>query len=327
MPRLRAFAAAIACAAAWWAPAGAQSNAAADYPSRPVRVIVGLSPGGGTDVQARLIAQKMSENLRRPFVVENRTGAGGTLAYSSVAKSPPDGYTLLAVAAGYTITPAFYPKLAYDPIKDLAPISLVLQTPLLLAVHPALPVKNVRDLIALAKTKPGALAGSSAGHGTTPHLALELFASLARVKIVHVPYKGSGQAMIDLIAGQVQLGFANIMGALPHVRTGKLRGLGVTSSKRSAALPEIPTIAEAGVTGYEASTWHGWLAPAGTPEPVINKLAAELATAIRSRDLGERLTDDGGELVGSSPERFQRLLVAEIARWRKVVKEANIHIE
>jgi tripartite-type tricarboxylate transporter receptor subunit TctC len=327
MRRLPAFAAAIACAAVWYTPAGAQSNAGADYPARPVRVIVGLSPGGGTDVQARLIAQRMSENLHRPFVVENRTGAGGTLAYGSVAKSPPDGYTLLAVAAGYTITPAFYAKLAYDPVKDLAPISLVLQTPLLLAVHPALPVKNVRDLIALAKAKPGSLDGSSAGHGTTPHLALELFNSLAHVKIVHVPYKGSGQAMIDLIAGQVQLGFANIMGALPHVRAGKLKGLAVTSGKRSAALPEIPTIAESGVPGYEASSWHGWLGPAGTPEAIINKLATELATAIKSHELAERLTDDGGELVGSSPEAFQCMLVAEIARWRRVVKDARIRIE
>lgn len=327
MQRLRALSVAIACAAVWSAPSGAQSNTAADYPSRPVRVVVGLSPGGGTDVQARLIAQKMSESLRRPFVVENRTGAGGTVAYGSVAKSPPDGYTLLAVAAGYTITPAFYPKLAYDPIKDLAPISLIVQTPLLLSVHPALPVKNVRDLIALAKARPGSLDGSSAGHGTTPHLALELFNSLAQVKIAHVPYKGSGQAMVDLIAGQVQLGFANIMGALPHARAGKLRGLGVTSSKRSAALPDIPTIAESGVQGYEASSWHGWLAPAGTPEPIVNKLATELAAAIKSRELAERLTDDGGELIGSSPERFQQMLVAEIARWRKVVKEAGVRIE
>jgi len=327
MQSLRRFVAAIACAAIWPVPTGAQSNAAADYPSRPVRVVVGLSPGGGTDVQARLIAQKMSENLRRPFVVENRTGAGGTVAYASVAKSPPDGYTLLAVAAGYTITPAFYAKLAYDPVQDLAPISLVVQTPLLLVVHPALPVKNVRDLIALAKAKPGSLDGASAGLGTTPHLALELFSSLAHVKIVHVPYKGSGQAMIDLIAGQVQLGFANVMGALPHVRAGKLRGLAVTSGKRSAALPEIPTIVESGVPGYEASSWHGWLAPAGTPEPIVNKLATELATAIKSRELAERLTDDGGELVGSSPERFRRMLIVEIARWRKVVKEANVRIE
>jgi len=246
--------------------------------------------------------------LRRTFIVENRTGAGGTVAYGSVAKSPPDGYTLLAVAAGYTITPAFYPKLAYDPIKDFAPISLIVQTPLLLVAHPALPVKNVRELIVLAKRKPGSLDASSAGHSTTPHLALELFNSLAHVKIVHVPYKGSGQALIDLIAGQVQLGFANIMGTLPHTRAGKLRGLGVTSTKRSAALPDTPTIAESGVPGYKASSWHGWLAPAGTPEPIVDKLAAELASAIKSRELAERLTDDGGELVGSSPERFQRML-------------------
>jgi tripartite-type tricarboxylate transporter receptor subunit TctC len=288
-------------------------------------VILGLSAGGGTDIQARLIAQKLSESLRRPFVVENRLGAGGTVAYALAAKSPPDGYTLLAVAAGYTITPAFYPKLPYDPVKDVAPVSLVVQTPLLLVTHPALPVNSVRDLVALAKAKPGALDAASAGHGTTPHLALELFKSLAGVNVLHVPYKGSGQAVIDLMAGQVHLTFANVLGAMPHVRSRRLKALAVTGIKRSAVLSQIPTVAES-VPGYEASSWHGWLAPAGTPESIVNKLSAEIALAIRSPEVAARLTEDGGELIGSAPERLQQLLVTEIARWRKVVRETGIRL-
>lgn len=297
------------------------------YPVKPVRVIVGLAPGGGTDIQARLFAQKLSENLGRSFVVENRTGAGGTVAYAQVAKSSPDGYTLLAVASGYSITPAVYTKLAYDPIKDFAPISLMVQAPILLMVHPSLPVKSVKDLIAIARARPGMLDSASAGHGTSNHLALELFNILAKVKITHIPYKGTGQALIDAIAGQVHMMFGNILSSIPHVKSEKLRALAVTSAKRSTALPDLPTIVESGVPGYETSTWHGWLAPAATPASIINGLNAELLKTLKSPDLLERLAPDGGEPVGSTPEQFTRHLVAEIARWRKVVRDAGVRVE
>ncbi len=319
-------AAALAMAACFMPPAAAQSPAG-DYPAKPVRVLVGLAPGGGTDIQARLIAQKLSENTKRSFIVENRTGAGGTVAYAAVAKSQPDGYTLLAVASGFSITPALYSKLAYDPLKDLAPISLVVQTPLVMMVHPSLPVRSVKELVAIAKARPGALDSGSAGHGTTPHMALELFNITAGTRIAHIPYKGTGQSMIDLMAGQVQMGFGNILASVPHVRSGKVRALAVTGRKRSVALPGVPTVAESGVPDYETTTWHAWLAPAGTPDAIIAKINAELVLTLKSSEVGERLVKDGGELVGSSPAALNQLLVTEIARWRKVVKQAGIRID
>lgn len=302
-------------------------SAAESYPARPVRVIVGLAPGGATDIQTRLFAQKLSDSLGRPFVVENRTGAGGTVAYAQVAKSPPDGYTLLGVAGGYTITPVVYSKLPYDPVKDFAPISLVVQAPFLLLTHPSLPVKSVKDLLALARAKPGALDCASAGHGTSTHMAFELFKALSGVKITHVPYKGTGQSLVDAMSGQVHMLFGNVLSSLPHVKAGRLRALGVTTAKRSAVLQDLPTIAEAGVPGYENSTWHGWLAPAGTPPAILNRLNAELVRSTRSPDVVERLAPDGGEPVGSTPEQFSRHISEELARWSKLVRETGIRFE
>jgi tripartite-type tricarboxylate transporter receptor subunit TctC len=297
------------------------------YPTKPVRVIVGLAPGGGTDIIARLLTQKIGDNLKRSFIVENRTGAGGTVAYGLVAKAPPDGYTLLAVASGYAISPAVYPKLTYDPVKDFTPISVVVQAPMVLMVHPALPARSVKDLLALAR-RPGAhLDAASAGHGTSNHLALALFNSLAGVKIAHVPYKGTGQALVDVMAGQVQLMFGNILSSLQYIKIGKLRALAVTSAKRSSAMPDLPTVMESGVPGYETTTWHGWLGPAGLPPEVVAKLNAELARAVRSRDVMDKLSDDGGEPVAGSPDHFKNHLATEIARWRKVVREAGIRAE
>jgi tripartite-type tricarboxylate transporter receptor subunit TctC len=290
-------------------------------------VIVGLAPGGGTDIQARLLAQRLSANLNRSFVVDNRTGAGGTVAYALVAKSPADGYTLLAVASGYSITPAVYSKLPYDPIKDFAPISLVVQAPILLMTHPSLPVKSTRELVALAKARPGVLNSASAGYGTSNHLALELFNLLAGTRITHVPYKGTGPALIDAMAGQVHVIFGNILSSLPYVRQGRLKALAVTSATRSKAVPELATVAESGVPGYETTTWHGWLAPAATPPAIINRMSGELAKAVRSPEVQESLAGDGGEPVGGSPEQFARHLVAEIARWRKVVTDAGMRVE
>jgi tripartite-type tricarboxylate transporter receptor subunit TctC len=302
-------------------------GAAESFPAKPVRVIVGLAPGGGTDVQARLLSHRLSINLNRSFVVENRTGAGGTLAYAQVAKSPADGYTQLAVASGYSITPAVYAKLPYDPIRDFAPISLVIQAPILLMVHPSLPVQSTKELVALAKARPGVLDSASAGYGTSNHMALELFNLLAGTKITHIPYKGTGPALIDAISGQVPVIFGNILSSLPYVRQGRLKALAVTGARRVKVAPELPTVAESGVPGYETTTWLAWLAPAGTPPAIVGRMSAELARAVRSPDVMDSLVGDGGEPVGSSPEQLAHHLNSEIARWRKVVKAAGMKAE
>jgi tripartite-type tricarboxylate transporter receptor subunit TctC len=312
----------LACSAAAVAQGTSES-----YPVRPVRVLVGLAPGGGTDIQTRLIAQKLSEHLGRPFVVENRTGAGGTVAYALVAKSPPDGYTLLGVASGYSITPAVFSRLSYDPVNDFNPVSLAIEAPILLLVHPAVPARNVKELIALAKARPNALDFGSAGHGTSTHMAMELFKSMAGVKLVHVPYKGTGQALADLLAGQIPVLFGNILSCLPYVKAGRLRALAVTSSERSAAMPELPSIAEAGVPGYNTTTWHGWLAPAGTSKAIVQRLSTEIAKVVRSPEVMDKMSGDGAVAVGSTPEHFTRYLVAEIVRWRKVVRDTGVRVE
>ncbi len=303
------------------------AHAQSDYPTKPVRVVVGLAPGGGTDIQARLFAQKLSENLGRSFLVDNRAGAGGTVAYAFVAKAPADGYTLLAVASGYSITPAVYSKLPYDPVRDFAPIALAAEAPFLLVTHPSLPVRNMKALLALLRAKPGTLDLGSAGFGSSTHMALALFTYLGKFKITHVPYKGTAPALTDTVAGQVHGVFANILSGLPYVKSGRLRAQGVSGAKRSAVLPELPTIAESGVPDYETTTWHGWLAPAGTPAPIISKLHIELSRAARAPDVAERLATDGGEPVGGSPERFAQLIASEMARWRKVVQAAGIRVE
>jgi tripartite-type tricarboxylate transporter receptor subunit TctC len=305
----------------------AHAQQADTYPTKPVRVVVGLATGGGTDIIARLLTQKLSENLKRTFIVENRTGAGGTVAYALVAKAAPDGHTLLAVASGYAITPAVYPKLSYDPIKDFTPVSVVVQAPLMLMVHPALPARSVKDLLALARTPRSQLDAASAGHGTSNHLALELFNTLAKVKIAHVPYKGTGQALVDLMAGQVQVMFGNILSSLQYVKIGKIRALAVTSVRRSSAMPDLPTVIESGVPGYETTTWHGWLGPAGMPADIVGKLNAELARAVRSPEVLGKLADDGGEPVAGTPEQFKNHIASEITRWKKVVREAGIRAE
>ena len=323
----RRFAAVLAAVYSFLPSAAAAQGAPDSYPAKPVRIVVGLAPGGGTDIQARLFAQKLSEGFGRSFVVDNRTGAGGTVAYALIAKSPADGYTLLGATSGYTITPSVYARLPYDPIKDFAPISLVAQAPFLLLTHPALPVRSVKDLLALARAKPGMLDCGSAGHGSSTHMALELFKSLSGAKITHIPYKGTGPALIDGIAGQVHMLFGNVLSTMTHVKAGRLRALAVTTAKRSTVLPELPTVAESGVPGYEDTTWFGMIAPAGTPPAIISRLNAELIKAARSSEVVERLAPDGGEPVGNSPEQFAQLISAEIERWRKVVKSAGIKPE
>jgi tripartite-type tricarboxylate transporter receptor subunit TctC len=304
-----------------------QCFAQADYPTKPVRVIVGQAPGGGNDIQTRLFAQKLTEAFGRAFVVENRTGGGSVVSYRTVAQAPPDGYTLLGVTGGFTIAPAVHANLGFDPLHDLAPISLVAQAPFLLLVHPSLPARNVKELLAIARAKPGALTYASAGQGSSTHLAFALFTTLARISMTHVPYKGTGPALVDTISGQVQMLMGNVLSSLQYAKSGKLRALAVSTAKRSAALPELPTIAESGVPHYECSTWHGWFAPGGTPAAIVNRLSAELARSVKAPDVQARLGPDGAEGVGSSPEQLRQFIVTDIARWRKVVAEAGIKLE
>ena len=296
------------------------------YPSKPVRVIVSYSPGGATDIVARLVAAKLTEALGKPFIVENVTGAGGIIGDSAAARAAPDGYTLLGTSSTFAINPAVRAKLPFDPMKNFEPISLVASAPFMLVVHPSLPVKSVKDLIALAKANPGKLDYASAGQGTAVHLAVELFASLAGVKMMHIPYKGSGPALIDLLSGQVQLTFANVLSSRAHVQSGRLRALAVSSERRSTVLPELPTVAEAGVPGYHTGSWYAYLAPAGTPPAAIQRVNAAIVRSVKSPEFSKRLAADGAEPVGSTPEEFGRFLAGEIARWREVVKSAGIRL-
>jgi tripartite-type tricarboxylate transporter receptor subunit TctC len=313
----------VAAAAA--APSSAQT--APDYPAKPVRVIVGQAPGGGNDIQTRIFAQKLTEGFGRAFVVENRTGAGSVVSYRTVATATPDGYTLLAASGGFTIAPSVHANLGYDPVKDLAPISLVVQAPFLLLTHPSLPVRSVKELLALAKSRPRTLTYASAGHGSSTHLAFALFTTLARIEVIHVPYKGTGPALIDTISGQVQMLVGNVLSSLQYAKSGKLRALAVTTGKRSSAVPELPTLAEAGVPGYESSTWHAWFAPAGIAASIVEKLNAELAKAAKAPDVISRLSPDGAQPIGSTPSELRQFIVSDIARWRKVVADAGIKLE
>jgi tripartite-type tricarboxylate transporter receptor subunit TctC len=313
------------CAVLMFALAGAA--AAQDYPSRTVRMIVPFSPGGGTDLIARVLAQKLTQSLGSSFIVENRPGAGGTVGTAIVAKSPPDGYTLIVVSSSHGINPSVYKSLPYDTQRDLAPVSLLMSGPALLVTHPSVPAKSVKELIALARARPGALTFGSAGIGTPPHLGAELFKILAKVDMTHVPYKGNASAFIDLMAGEISLMFPNIVSGLPHVRQGKMRGMAVSSGQRSAIAPEIPTVAESGLPGYEMGSWFGLVAPAGTPAPVIVKLQQETAKALRLPDIKDKLTAQGVEAIGSTPEEFRKFLQAEITRWEKVIGTAKLRFD
>ena len=313
----------IGIALMWAVTCGAQS-----YPTKPVRFISPYAPGGGTDIMARTLAQKLSEYLGRQVVVENRPGGGGIVGTEAAAKSPPDGYTILLGSKGpLTVNPALYAKLPYDTLRDFAPISLVSIVPALLTVHPSLPVRSVKDLVALAKAHPGELTFSSSGNGGSGHLSGEQFAALAGAKMVHVPYRGTGPATIAVLSGEVTLSFGNMVALMPYVQAGRLRALGVTSAKRVSASPELPTVAEAGLRGYEYVTWYGVLAPAGTPSDIIGRLNAELVKIARSPDMKERLTGEGGDVVGSTAEEFARYLKSELASSAKLVKSASVRAD
>ena len=293
------------------------------YPGRPVRIIVPYPPGGPTDVLARIVAVKLSEVLGQPFAIDNKAGASGMIGSAEVAKAAPEGYTLLGNASIHVINPSLYPKAAFDAIADFTPVTQLASVPLILVVNNDLPVKNVRELIAYAKANPGKLNFASSGNAAAPHLAGESFKIAAGVQMQHVPYKGSAPALTDLIGGQVQLMFDSMPSAMPHVKAGKLRPLAVTTAKRSAAVSDLPTIAEAGVPGYDISTWYGLWAPKGTPREITERIAAETAKILKLPDVRERYAALGAEPVGSTPDEFSAYCRSELTKWAKIVKESG----
>lgn len=299
---------------------------AQSYPHKPIRLLVPYAPGGGTDILARVIGQKLSENLGQPVVVENRPGASCQIATEMVAKGTPDGHLLVLATIAHSINPALYSKLPYDSVKDFAPVTLLASVPLALVVTPSLPAKSVKELIELAKAKPGELIYGMAT-GSLPHLAGEMFKSMVGVKIVAVPYKGNAPVYPDLISGRVQFMFDALSSALPQVEAGKVRALGVTSAKRSQAAPDMPTLAESGVPGFAADAWYGILAPASTPKEVIIKLHSETVKALNTPSVKERLHSLGYDIIGDSPENFSAYIKAEIVKWGKVVKDSGAKIE
>jgi len=312
---------ALSCGLAVLAPvAQAQS-----YPTKPIRLIVPFPPGGGNDVIARVIAQKLGERLGQQVIVDNRAGANGIVGLQALMQSPPDGYTLAVGAAGpLAVNPSLYDKLPYDPLKDFSPITNMVNYPLLLVVHPSVPVKNTQDLINLAKAKPKQLYFASPGSGNSGHLAGELLNSMANVQTVHVPYKGQGPALSDLISGQVQMLYSSIPSVLPQVKSGQLNALAVGSAKRVPSLPDIPTISESGVPGYEAYSWVGMVAPAKTPKDIVNRLNREIVDILKQKDVSEKLNQQGALPVGDSPEQFGAYIKTEIEKWGAVVRAANI---
>ncbi len=297
------------------------------YPAKAVRMIVPFPPGGGTDLLARIIGQKLTESLGVPMVVENRPGAGGVVGADVVAKARADGYTLLTVSASHTINPSIYKKLPYDTVRDFAPVTLLAGGPGLLVVHPSIPARNVKEFIAFAKARPGLIAYASAGTGTPPHLGGELFKSMAGIDLTHIPYKGNGPAYTDLISGQVPVMFPNVSTGLQYVKAGRIRALAVTSLTRARVAPEIPTIDESGVPGYELNSWYGALTTAGTPAAIITRLQQEIAKALQLNDVRDKLVTQGMEPAGSTPAEFAAVINAEIGKWANVAKQSGLKAE
>jgi tripartite-type tricarboxylate transporter receptor subunit TctC len=300
---------------------------AQSYPSRPIKIVVPYPPGGFNDTLGRTLAAKFTEAWGQPAVVENKPGANTLIGSDFVAKAPADGYTLLVVAFPFAVTPSLIRNMPYDTLKDFAPVALAAQSPNLLVVHPSLPVKSVGELIALAKSKPNSLSYASTGNGSSNHISMELFKSLAGVQIVHIPYKGSAPAVTDLLGGQVQLMFDNVPNVLPHVKAGKLTALGQTGVKRSPLISDVPTVAQAGVPGYEVTVWFGLVAPAGTPREVIQKLNSETLRILAMPDVRERFLAQGVEPAGGTPEQFGEHIRAQMAKWSKVVADAGVKAE
>jgi tripartite-type tricarboxylate transporter receptor subunit TctC len=308
--------------------AGAAGAAQAQaYPVKPVRMVVPFAPGGNTDIIARIVAPGMSKALGQQIVIENRGGAGSMIGTEVASKSPPDGYTLLMVSAAHVINPAMVKTLPFDPVRSFAAISKVADVPAALVVHPSLPVKTVKDLVALAKAHPGKLNYGSAGRGSIGHLSAELLGSLAGIKMTHVPYKGAGPALVDTIAGHVELLISSMPAGIPHARAGKLRMIGQAGEKRSAAAPDVPTMIEAGVPGFVVTAGFGLFAPAGTPRPAIDRVLAALKASLSDESVRKRLSDEGAEPVGSSPEEYEQFTRSEIEKWIKVARSAGIQPE
>ena len=297
------------------------------YPARPIRLVVPQSAGGSTDLVARPLAQRVGDAMKTAIVVDNRPGAGSTIGTDIVAKAPADGYTLLAVAASFTMSPSLYKKLPFDPLRDFAAISLLSSLPNILVVHPSLPVKSMKELIAYAKAQPGKLNYSSSGMATGTHMSMELLKHLTGISMLHVPYKGGAPSVTALLSSEVQLCFATISTALPHVKSNRLRALAVSSARRAVAAPDVPTIAESGVPGYDYASWIGLLAPAKTPPDIVGRLAAESARVMQTAEMKTLLQHEGSEPVGSTPREFDTLIKTEVERWKKVAAAAGIKAE
>lgn len=313
---------ALLCAAAT-----AAAQTVGDYPKRPVRFIIAQTPGGNADFVGRIVAEALSKRLGQQFVVDNRAGASGIIAAEITVKAPADGYTLLLVTTGYAVNPGIYKKLPYDSLTDLTPITQLAYAPLLLVVNPALPIHTVKDLIAAARAKPGELNyGTSSVAGAT-QLATELFTYTAKIKMTHIPYKGAPAMLVDLLGGRIHLTFATMPSSATHVRSGKLRGVAVTSLKRSSAVPDIPTVAESGLPGYEMVAWQGLLAPKGIQPALLQRINSETATVLQQPEIRKQLAREGGESVGNTPEQFAKWLKAEITKWTRIVKEAGIRAD
>jgi tripartite-type tricarboxylate transporter receptor subunit TctC len=297
------------------------------YPAKPVRLIVPTSPGGGTDFSARTIAPKLSELLGQSVVVENRAGGGTIIGNELVARSAPNGYTLLMGISSLTSIPYLHAKVPYDLLKDLAPVSQVVTVPHLLVAHPSLPVRSVKELVTFAKAHPGQVNFGAGSAGSNPHLAMELFNHMAGIRMVHVPFKGQGPAMSDLLGGHTSLMMANLLSALPHAKAGRLRALGVSSGRRARVAPEIPTLAEAGARGFEVVQWFGVLAPAQTPPEIIARVHAAVARAVRDPTVSDRFVNDGAEPIGSTPDEFAAVISADLRKWSRIIKDAGIKLD
>jgi tripartite-type tricarboxylate transporter receptor subunit TctC len=322
MNRVRERIALAACTLLWAGGLGAQT-----YPAKAVRIVIPFAPGGGSDIVGRILAQKLTELWGQQVVIDNRPGGGGNIGAVVVARAPADGYTLFFANANHTINPSLYKSLQYDADKDFAPTSLVAIVTNVLAVHPSVPARNVRELVALAKSRPGELNFASPGSGTSSHLAGELFRTMAGIQVVHIPYKGAAPAVTDLLGGQVSFTITSVLSVMPHVKAGKLRALGVTTAKRASALPELPTIAESGLPGFEVSNWYGILAPAGTARPAIDRIAADLARTIQVRDIAEKFSAQGAEPTSNTPEQFATYIRSEITKWSRVVQASGARAE
>lgn len=307
-------------------PAASLALAQSDYPTRPIRFLVGVVPGGAADLLARSIGQKLGERLNTQVVVDNRPGANQTLAAQMTAQATPDGYTILIVASGHAISPSIY-RLKYDAVKDFSAIGMVAMVPNVLVVHPSIPARSVKDFIAFARTKPGELNMGSSGTGSASHLAGELFQMLTQTRLTHVPFKGQGAAMVDLIGGRLQTGFPSIPASLPHVKAGRMFALGVTPRQRSSAMPDVPTLEEAGVGGYEVSGWYGVLGPARMPAKIVARLHQEITAILQDAAMRETLSRAGADPLTSTPQEFTRIISSDIGKWAKVVKAAGITVQ